>query len=62
MSSLKRNISEKFGKIFQEMGFEAKFGQVVESQRPDLCQFQCNGALAVAKSAKKIPEKLPKLL
>ena len=40
---------------FEACALERKFGQVVLSQRPDLCQFQCNGALAAARIAKKNP-------
>ena len=55
MSSLQSKISDIFKSSFSKNGYDAKFGSVVESQRPDLCQFQCNGALAVAKSAKMNP-------
>jgi arginyl-tRNA synthetase len=40
---------------FEACGLERKFGQVVLSQRPDLCQFQCNGALAAARIARQNP-------
>lgn len=40
---------------FEQMGYETKYGEVVKSQRPDLCQFQCNGALSAAKLYKKAP-------
>jgi arginyl-tRNA synthetase len=55
MSSIKAQLTELFSKTFKECGYESTYGLVVESQRPDLCQFQCNGALAVAKSAKHNP-------
>ena len=32
-----------------------KFGKVTLSNRPDLCEFQCNGAMAAAKQYKKAP-------
>jgi len=55
MASLQSIISKKFSAAFEQAGFDPKFGSVVESQRPDLCQFQCNGALAAAKSMKLNP-------
>ncbi len=55
MNSLKARITEIFSEAFKECGYESSFGLVVESQRPDLGQFQCNGALALAKSVKKNP-------
>lgn len=62
MSSIKTNLSELFSKAFNESGFDGKYGFVVESQRPDLGQFQCNGALAVAKSAKKSPRDIAQII
>jgi arginyl-tRNA synthetase len=41
--------------IFAGLGLEARFGEVKRSDRPDLGEFQCNGALAAAKSAGKKP-------
>ena len=40
---------------FVESGYDEKYGMVTLSNRPDLCQFQCNGALAAAKEYKKAP-------
>ncbi len=40
---------------FARCGLDPKYGQVVPSQRPDLCQFQCNGALAAARTAQQNP-------
>lgn len=51
-------ISEELKNAFEEKGFEARFGQVTLSNRPDLCQFQCNGALAAAKQYKMAPIKI----
>lgn len=62
MSSLKTKISSLFVETFESCGFEGKFGNVVDSQRPDLGQFQCNGALAVAKSAKKNPREIAQII
>jgi arginyl-tRNA synthetase len=43
-------LSTALGKAFERAGFEARFGAVVFSSRPDLCQFQCNGAMPAAKA------------
>lgn len=40
---------------FARCGLDPKYGQVVPSQRPDLCQFQCNGALAAARTVQQNP-------
>ncbi len=58
MSSLKAKLVDIFSDTFEQCGYERKFGLVVESQRPDLGQFQCNGALAIAKAAKKNPREI----
>ena len=42
-------ITEKMQQAFQDAGYEASFGRVTVSNRPDLCQYQCNGALSAAK-------------
>lgn len=60
MSSIKSKLTELFSHAFKECGYDSKFGLIVESQRPDLGQFQCNGALAAAKSAKKNPVEIAK--
>ena len=48
-------ISAKMQKAFQDAGYDASFGRVTVSNRPDLCQYQCNGALAAAKQYKCAP-------
>ena len=48
-------ISEKIQKEFENAGYDKKYGHVSISNRPDLCQYQCNGALAAAKEYKKAP-------
>ena len=40
---------------FEELGYDKSAGKVNVSNRPDLCQYQCNGALACAKKYKKAP-------
>jgi arginyl-tRNA synthetase len=41
--------------VFSDLGLNPEFGRVTASNRPDLGQFQCNGALAAAKAAKQYP-------
>ena len=48
-------ISKKMQQAFADAGYDASFGRVTVSNRPDLCQFQCNGALAAAKQYKCAP-------
>ena len=48
-------ISEDVKQAFASKGYEEKYGFVTLSNRPDLCQFQCNGALQAAKAYKKAP-------
>ena len=55
MISVAADLSASLGRAFAAEGLPAHFGQVVLSDRPDLCQFQCNGALAAAKTAKANP-------
>src|SRR3954465_6967135 len=55
MSSLSHQLSEIVGRVFAAEGLDAAFGKVTVSNRPDLAQFQCNGALAAAKAAKQPP-------
>ena len=55
MKLITDQLSEMLGKAFIKAGYEAKYGQAVISNRPDLCQFQCNGALPNAKLFKKSP-------
>ena len=42
-------------KAFEEAGFDPAYAKVVLSNRPDLCEYQCNGAMAAAKAYKKKP-------
>lgn len=56
--SLKRQLTALFSDAFVSLGFEAKWGETVLSDRPDLAQYQCNGALGCAKSQRKNPREL----
>lgn len=53
--SLLSKLSDILGDAFMADGLDKSFGRVTVSDRPDLAQFQCNGALAAAKAAKKNP-------
>ncbi len=48
-------ISKKMEQAFVDAGFDAAYGRVTVSNRPDLCQYQCNGALSAAKVYKCAP-------
>jgi hypothetical protein len=58
MSDLKRSLSEAAAAAFEAAGLSPEFGRVTASDRPDLADFQCNGALAAAKSAKRNPREI----
>ncbi len=51
-------ISQEMKEAFISKGFDEKYGMVSISNRPDLCQYQCNGALAAAKQYKTAPIKI----
>ncbi|MDO5521581.1 MAG: arginine--tRNA ligase [bacterium] len=48
-------ISNEVKAAFESLGYDQKYGEVSLSNRPDLCQYQCNGALAAAKEYRKAP-------
>ena len=48
-------ITKKMQNAFAEAGYDASFGRVTVSNRPDLCEYQCNGALSAAKQYKCAP-------
>ena len=55
MKKLLELITEEFEKAFEQCGYDKKLGKVGVSNRPDLCQYQCNGAMAGAKLYHKAP-------
>ncbi len=55
MKKLLDLISEEVTKAFVENGYDEKYGRVTLSNRPDLCEYQCNGAMAAAKEYKCAP-------
>ncbi len=48
-------ITGKMQTAFADAGYDSSFGRVTVSNRPDLCEYQCNGALAAAKQYKCAP-------
>ncbi len=58
MTSLAQKLSTIVGVAFDGAGLDPSYGRVTVSDRPDLAQFQCNGALAASKAAKKNPREL----
>ena len=53
-------ITAKMQAAFAEAGYDASFGRVTVSNRPDLCEYQCNGALSAAKQYKCAPIQIAK--
>ncbi|MDY0095467.1 MAG: arginine--tRNA ligase [Candidatus Vecturithrix sp.] len=58
MKSLKHQLTDIVADAFATQGFERKYGIVETSNRTDLGQFQCNGALAAAKQYNMSPRQL----
>ena len=58
MTSIAHKLSEIVGVAFVKAGLPAELGLVRVSDRPDLAQFQCNGAMSAAKLAKKNPREV----
>lgn len=55
MKTILEQITEIVSKAFEDAGYESSYGKVGLSNRPDLCEFQCNGAMAGAKTYHKAP-------
>ncbi len=55
MKKILELLSDEMGKAFEAAGYDATLGRVSLSNRPDLCEYQCNGAMAGAKQYKKAP-------
>ena len=55
MKNILDAISEEMRKAFAEAGYDEELGKVSLSNRPDLCEYQCNGAMAGAKKYHKAP-------
>ncbi|NJN54467.1 MAG: hypothetical protein HC804_06780 [Anaerolineae bacterium] len=55
MQSLTEQLSFLVSEAFVQSGYEPHYGAVTVSNRPDLGQFQCNGALPAAKAHGRNP-------
>ncbi len=55
MKKILEQITEIVSSAFADCGYDTKYGRIGISNRPDLCQFQCNGAMAAAKEYHKAP-------
>ena len=49
MEKLLDRITAAVSEAFVNCGYEAEYGKVTISNRPDLCEYQCNGAMAGAR-------------
>ena len=58
MKALTEKLSNYFAEAFAASGYERSYGEVVVSNRPDLADFQCNGALPAASEYKKNPRQI----
>ncbi|HWT27427.1 MAG TPA: arginine--tRNA ligase, partial [Mobilitalea sp.] len=58
MKTIIELIEDEVKQAVVQKGYEEKYGTVTLSNRPDLCQYQCNGALAAAKQYKTAPIKI----
>lgn len=55
MEKLLELLSEELKQAFEDAGYDKNLGKATISNRPDLCEFQCNGAMAGAKQLKTAP-------
>lgn len=55
MKTILEILSEELAKAFEKASYDTEFAKATVSNRPDLCQFQCNGSMALAKKYKKAP-------
>jgi arginyl-tRNA synthetase len=58
MRDLRSGLSEAAAAAFAALGLPREFGRVTPSDRPDLADFQCNGALTAAKAARRNPREI----
>ena len=59
MKTLIDLITEQVTNAFTGQGYDAKYGKVTLSNRPDLCEYQCNGAMAAAKEFESVESVKP---
>ena len=55
MKKLTDYMAEELSAAFEKAGYDSSYGKVGVSNRPDLCEYQCNGAMEGAKAYKKAP-------
>ncbi len=55
MLGLTERMDKELAGAFEKAGYDPALGKAVVSNRPDLCEYQCNGAMAGAKAYKKAP-------
>lgn len=55
MNTVIEVLNDVFCKAFENAGYDKELGRVVVSARPDLCQYQVNGAMGGAKIYHKAP-------
>lgn len=55
MKKILQMLTEEMQHAFEAAGYDGALGRVTVSNRPDLCEYQCNGAMAGAKQYKKAP-------
>ena len=55
MKKLTDYMAEELSAAFEKAGYDSSYGKVGVSNRPDLCEYQCNGAMSGAKAYKKAP-------
>lgn len=60
--SIEKTINKKLETIFAQLNLDTKFAVIKTSDRPDLSDLQCNGALALAKTLKKNPREIATLI
>ena len=62
MERILDKISDKMSAAFAAAGFDPAYGRVTVSNRPDLCEYQCNGALAAVKVYHKAPIQIAQMI
>lgn len=55
MKKIIEKITEEMEKAFEKAGYDPSYARVTVSNRPDLCEYQCNGAMAAKKAYQKAP-------
>lgn len=55
MNTIIEMLTDEFKNAFAECGYDESYAKITVSNRPDLCEYQCNGAMAAAKAYGKAP-------